>query len=270
MRPIASPQREGGFSLIEVAVALFIIAIFLGGILVPLTTQVAQRKTSDTQKALEDVKEALIGYAMAHGRLPCPASSTSRGFESFVGPVVGASACTNSYNGFVPAETLGLQATVVSAATLGRPPTDPPQSGYAIDAWGTPIRYAVTTSNNNAFTTFTPTMGMRYMTMPFLTPDLSVCAASPGSGVQTTCNAATVLVSSAPAVIYSLGPNAMTTGVAGVDEAANLNVDQVFVYHVRSDVTDLSINPNGQFDDIVTWLSANALYSRMVSAGQLP
>ena len=66
-------------------------------------------------------------------------------------------------------------------------------------------------------------------------------------------------------MIYSLGPNWATGGVSA-DEAANLNNDPIFVFHVRSDAGSTA----GEFDDIVTWLSANVLYSRMVSAGQLP
>ncbi len=41
-----------GFSLVELAIAIFVIALLLGSILIPLSTQVEQRKTSETQKAL--------------------------------------------------------------------------------------------------------------------------------------------------------------------------------------------------------------------------
>lgn len=242
MRSIRSWRRADGFTLVELAIALFVISILLSGILLPLTTQVTQRKTGDAQKALEDVKEALIGYAMARGRLPCPATATSNGIES----PVGGGACTTVY-GFVPAATLGLSGTDAQ--------------GYAIDTWGTRIRYAVTTSNANAFTT---TNGMRTAGMGALSPNLYVCATATGI-TATTCGTATMLVGSAPAVIYSLGPN-WATGGAGADEAANLNNDPVFVFHLRT----ASGNANGEFDDIVTWLSTNALTSRMVMAGQLP
>jgi prepilin-type N-terminal cleavage/methylation domain-containing protein len=256
MRTRALPRRPRGFTLIEIAVALLVIAILLSALLVPLTTQVVQRKTSDTQKALEDIKEALLGFAVSNGRLPCPATTTSNGIESPPGGGV----CTNPsgvYMGFVPAATLGLSAT--------------DSQGYAIDAWGQRIRYAVTTANASAFTSAN---GMRNTGLASLLPNLYVCASSPGTGIYTACPAATVLTDSAPAVIYSLGPNWVTcptsTGIdmtkCGADEAANLNGDPVFVYHVRSG----SNAPNGEFDDIVTWLSENVLYNRMVSAGQLP
>ena len=44
------PQQ--GFSVIELAVAVLILTLLLGSILVPLATQVEQRKVSDTRKAL--------------------------------------------------------------------------------------------------------------------------------------------------------------------------------------------------------------------------
>lgn len=251
----ASMSHLCGFSLIELAVVLVIIAIFLSAILVPLTTQVAQRKTSDTQKTLEEIREALLGYAIARGQLPCPASSTSNGIES----PSGGGTCTNPYNGYVPAATLGLQAT--------------DSQGYSIDAWGTRIRYAVTKDASNTFT-FTTANGMRNATLTGMAstyaPDLYVCPTSTGITTTTCGTGNPYLTNSAVAVIYSLGPN-YATGGTGADEAANpnpnsANNDRVFVYHTRSD----SVAANGEFDDIVIWLSANVLFSRMVSAGQLP
>ena len=262
------PRRRGklprtrGFTLIEIAVGLFIIALIMGGLLVPLVNQGAQRQTTDMQKTLEDIKETLLGFAVANTRLPCPASDTSNGVESFCTNGTGTCGaeilvppnaipshgrCTSPYNGFVPAVTLGLAVTDAQ--------------GYAIDAWSTRIRYAITTANTNAFT---KVGGMRNIGLASLAPDLFVCVTSAGI-TATTCNTAPVLAGTAPVVIYSLGPN-WATGGTSFDEAANLNADQVFVSHVPSDKG----TAGGKFDDIVSWLSENVLYNRMVAAGQLP
>jgi prepilin-type N-terminal cleavage/methylation domain-containing protein len=239
-----------GFTLIELAVALVVVAMILGSILVPLTTQVAQRKTGDTEKTLEDVKEALLGFAVARGRLPCPASSTSNGAESPAGGGV----CVNAggiYTGFVPGATLGLAGTDAQ--------------GYVLDSWGTRIRYAVTTANASAFTTAN---GMRTTGMSVLTPDLWVCPTSTGiAGAPPTCGAGLpYLTNSAVAVIFSRGPNATTGGGAGADEATNANNNRAFVSHIRADRNAA----NGEFDDVVTWISPHTLYSRLLNAGQLP
>ena len=241
-------RRQQGFTLIEIAIVMFVIALLVGGLLVPLATQVEQRQISDTQKYLEEIKEALIGFAVTNGRLPCPASSASAGIEA----PSGGGACANSYNGFVPAVTLGL--AVVD------------NQGFAVDPWGNRIHYAVTNANGNAFTTVN---GMSTITLASLAPDLLVCSTATGIGASS-CAAGTALTSGVPAVIYSTGKNGKIGGT-GLDEAANpnpnsANNDKVFVSHVPAS----SSAPNGEFDDIVTWLSPNVLYNRMIAAGRLP
>jgi prepilin-type N-terminal cleavage/methylation domain-containing protein len=71
--------RQSGFSLIEVAIAMFILVLLLGSILVPLGTQVEQRQISETQKTMEEIREALLGHALAKGYLPCPDKTTAAG-----------------------------------------------------------------------------------------------------------------------------------------------------------------------------------------------
>jgi prepilin-type N-terminal cleavage/methylation domain-containing protein len=241
-------QHQHGFTLIEMAVAIFIIALLLGSILVPLTTQVEQRQISDTQRYIEEIKEALIGFAVANGRLPCPASSASAGIES----PAGGGACTNNYNGFVPAVTLGL--TTVDA------------QGFAVDPWGNRIRYAVTNANGNAFTTAN---GMSTIGIATLNPNLLVCSTATGI-TPSSCATGTALTTGVPALIYSIGKNG-TQGGTAPDEAANpnpnsANNDRVFVSHMST----ASTAPNGEFDDIMTWLSPNILLNRMIAAGRLP
>ena len=238
----------GGFTLVELAIVVFVIALLLGGILVPLSTQVEQRQIANTQKYLEEIKEALIGFAVTNGRLPCPASSTSSGVEN---PSSGG-ACSNNYNGFVPAVTLGL--AVVD------------NQGFAVDPWGNRIHYAVTTANSNAFTTVN---GMSTTGLSALAPDLLICSTATGIGA-TSCAAGTALTTGVPLVVYSIGKNGAYGGT-GLDEAANpnpnsTNNDRVFVSHIPTPSTA----PNGEFDDIMTWLSANILYNRMIAAGKLP
>ena len=73
-RPIAF--RCAGFSLVEVAIVLLIVGLLLGGLLMPLSAQIDQQRNSDTKKAEDEIVQALIGYAVANGRLPCPATAT--------------------------------------------------------------------------------------------------------------------------------------------------------------------------------------------------
>lgn len=66
-------RTKNGFTLIEIAMVLVIIGLLLGGLLMPLATQVDVQRRIETEKAMEQIKEALIGFAMVNGRLPCPA-----------------------------------------------------------------------------------------------------------------------------------------------------------------------------------------------------
>ena len=63
-----------GFSLVELAVALAIIALLLAGALIPLSTQIDVRNSADTKRSMDSIRDAIIGFAQANGRLPCPAN----------------------------------------------------------------------------------------------------------------------------------------------------------------------------------------------------
>src|SRR5258708_14413553 len=69
--------RSRGFSLVELAVALAIIALLLAGALIPLSTQIDVRNGADTQRSMESIRDAITGFAQANGRLPCPANGAT-------------------------------------------------------------------------------------------------------------------------------------------------------------------------------------------------
>jgi len=238
--------KQCGFTLIELAIVMFIVALLLGGMLLPLSAQQDVRAYGDTQKILTEARDALLGYAMANDRLPCPASSTSNGVESLASPGV----CTNPYDGFFPAATLGLS------------PVD--TQGFLVDGWGSAtanrVRYAVSTANTSAFTTAS---SMKNTGMTALTPDLQICTTGVGISIPTihtaVCDTNKSLATDAVAVIYSLGKNASTGGTTA-DELANVSADRAFV----------SAPQGSTFDDQVVWLSKSTLFNRLVAAGRLP
>jgi prepilin-type N-terminal cleavage/methylation domain-containing protein len=69
--------RSKGFSLVELTVALFIIALLLAGAFIPLSTQMEVRNVAETQRSMESTRDAIIGFAQANGRLPCPANGAT-------------------------------------------------------------------------------------------------------------------------------------------------------------------------------------------------
>ena len=267
--PCRTHAPDRGFTLAELAVVLVIVVLLLGGLLLPLSAQIDARNLAATRRTLDGIGDALLGFAAAQGRLPCPAAGGATGVES----PAGGGACTNPYDGFVPGATLGIT------------PTD--DAGYVIDAWGQRIRYAVSRDPSNANmnanaggpwrASFTTVNGMHNTVtgagcaagLACLNPDLHVCSGGSASAQQT-C-AGTKLADSAVAVWYSLGRNGATGGSAG-DESMNPNPN--FAY--ANDRVFLSHEPaaagaaGGEFDDIVTWLSPNVLYNSMIAAGRLP
>lgn len=245
MRTVAPIKyRSHGFTLVEIAVVLLIVALLLGGLVPTISGQIEQRRISETSKQLDEIQQALIGYAIINGRLPCPASTTSNGAED----PSGGGNCTHFYDGYVPAATLGLSGT--------------DSSGFAVDSWGNRIHYAVTSWNSNTFTTKN---GMSTAGISTLAPNLLVC--STATSITGTSCSGNALTSSpgVPVVIFSTGKNG-GQGSAGIDEAANLDGNITFVSHTPTP----SGATNGEFDDIVIWISPNVLINRMVAAGTLP
>jgi hypothetical protein len=221
--------------------------------LLPLSAQDDIRRSQETQKLLKDATEALIGFAAANGRLPCPATLVTAGQEGFAAGGSAANGNCLVFDGLLPAAALGLS------------PTN--QSGLLADGWNQPIHYAAHSGPINGISNpMTRTDGIRSATMPLVgaAPLLSVCTSATGI-TATTCGTAVRLTDKTPAIVFSTGKNGATGG-AGLDEAANLNGDAVYVSH---DPTPTSF-ANGEFDDLVTWLSPNILFNRMIAAGRLP
>jgi type II secretory pathway pseudopilin PulG len=249
-------RAQSGFTIIEHAVSLSIIALLLGSIMVPLQTQIENRKVDETKRMLEVAQEMLLGYVAANGYFPCPATPSSNGQEP-----LGADHTTGTcpvWHGLLPAALLGFR------------PTD--AQGFALDAWDRPenrIRYAVSAAAIGGIPqALTRVNGLR--TAPIATfavaPLLHICQS--GNGITPDdCGSAVTLASNAAVVVWSVGANAATGGKS-VHEAQNPNpnggsTDRVFVSRGVSNVA------GHEFDDLLTWMPATALLSRLVAMGQV-
>jgi type II secretory pathway pseudopilin PulG len=218
------------------AIAIFVIALLLGSILVPLTTQVEQRQVSDTQKTLDEIREALLGFALANGYLPCPDTGTN-GLENVTG-----GACTTIIGtvavGRLPHATLGLVNS---------------------DVWGNRFTYVV----NEQFARRSPSTPFSLTTAS----DIRIC---------TTQACTTTISTSAVFAVISHGKNgfgaiklataAQNPVSASADEQENYDTDRDVV--TRPQFTGGAAA--SEFDDVVIWLPRFTLLNRMVSAGKLP
>jgi prepilin-type N-terminal cleavage/methylation domain-containing protein len=237
---ITNKYLSKGFTLVEMAVVLVIIGLLIGGLLVPISAQIDLRNYSEERKSMEDINEALLGFAMSNGYLPCPAISSSNGAEDRTG-----NTCTgNKRLGFLPWATLGL---------------------HKLDSWGHIYRYSVTPAYTDSTTKITLS--------PLTAGDITV-------RTRDSAGALTALTTgNSPAVAVSMGKNGFlaygddgvqvaNSSATNTDEVTNGNQSISFVSRTYTENTDMAFG--GEFDDLVSWISPGVYVSKMVTSNQLP
>ncbi len=232
-------NKQPGFTIIEMAVVLLIVALLLGGLLPSITNQIEQRQVNETRKQMDEIKDALVGFAIINGRLPCPADGTAAsGSERITGSGVSAT-CTLA-KGVLPWATLGTNET---------------------DAWGRRFTYRVSANfadgadGTGASCSITASVSFQLCS----NASLNVLATAGGATVA----------ANVPVVVVSHSKNGLgahpsgggaTIGSPATDELENADDNNTFV----------SKTPTPSFDDLVIWISPNILFNRMVAAGKLP
>ncbi|MEO5348976.1 MAG: prepilin-type N-terminal cleavage/methylation domain-containing protein [Magnetococcus sp. YQC-3] len=72
MGSLQAASVPDGFTLVEMTMVMVILGLLLGGLLLPLSTQLENNQRRETRERLERIHEALLGFALVHGHLPCP------------------------------------------------------------------------------------------------------------------------------------------------------------------------------------------------------
>jgi len=239
-------------------VALVILAVLMSAIAVPFAALLNMRRAEETRRGLEDAKEALLGFAAVHARLPCPATESSNGLESFApGGDAGNGQCASFFDGFLP------------AAALGVAPLD--SAGFARDAWPgerNRIRYAVFGGTvNGVANPLTRANGMQMASLAGLgaaSHYLIICSSARAATSSSCGPASSQLTRRAAMVLLSLGRNGNATPPAGSDEARNLAGTAVFVHR------EASLAAGSEFDDVLLWVPLHLVINRLLMAGRLP
>jgi prepilin-type N-terminal cleavage/methylation domain-containing protein len=205
---VTRASRASGFTLAELAVALVILALLLAGALIPISTQMELRRIADTQRVMDQVKEAVAGFALVNGRLPCPAdgtvasATTGAGMELFDTVNNRCSAAV----GVVPWVTLSVPETDAWGRRLSYRVSPVFGDAVAGATWQTDVAGAFPAAILGSPAQQSPTC------VPSPTPTNSTFAmCSMGDMAVLTRNdsthAATVLASGLPVVIVSHGKN---------------------------------------------------------------
>lgn len=232
-------SRRSGFSLIELAIVLVVVGLLIGGGIVVLERTTERERRQSQQRQLDDIRSALLGFAMAWERLPCPDTSTPPNGHEGEGDEPDDS-CRDEddpVRGVLPWADLGVGAR---------------------DSWGDRILYALTPDYADVDQDL-KTSG-----------DIDVLDANETDGSGDPLD----LASDVPAVVVSFGGQGQQVWSGGLpcvgldgfsdEEIENCGGDagRYFAGSYRG-----SDAPDGRFDDMVIWISDSVYKMRMIEAG---
>lgn len=215
-------KNNAGFTLVEISIVLIIFGLIIGGLLGPVKIQLDNLKLKETKQTIETTKEALIGFAIRNGRLPCP-DTNNNGQENLSG-----STCPRA-SGLVPWVTLGVN---------------------QLDAWHQPLSYRV----DRLFADTRDGSSCPDANVPGIS--FEIC--STGNISVFNRRNGNLVASGVPAIIVSHGKNWSSTGDADEQENSDNNTNFVDKNHINNGYDDLTgwINVNNLIGKMV---SANKL-----------
>ncbi len=260
-------RLQPGFTLVELTIVMLIVSILLAGVLIPLSMQRELRQYADTKKTMDQINDALIGFVLINGRLPCPASGLIADGSANAGTELLAGNTCTSYTGVIPWVTLGVPET---------------------DEWGGRFTYRVTSIFADTFAN--ATWGCTPSVNPSLPASFALCA---GGDMRVrsrnTTNFYDITNLELPAVFISHGKNGYgayraqggsppAVPATNADERANATPGTVTVIFFSREKTDASSGCSDtpgtiamcEFDDLVSFVPLTTLMNRMVISGKLP
>jgi len=246
-----------GFTLVELAVVLTVIAVLSGSILLSVARQAEVDKIRTTQQQLHEIKQALLGYAVIYHRLPCAAD------PSLVTGAVGAGTETlnTQGNSDISDDTCNLYAGILPWVDLGVAETD---------AWGRRFTYRVTQK-------FAQYGGSCVHTAP----DVYFALCDEGTLLVKDLAGGSNIASKLVAVVVSHGKNGHGANLpSGINIAFppdpgaepgkyDQEKENTATGGVGTEFVKTGFHAE-HFDDVLAWLGTPVLMNRMVSAQKLP
>lgn len=232
-----SHANERGFTLVELAIALAVIAILGTSVLMAVRVQTTQRQITDTRVALDEARSALLAYAAVNGELPCPAQGGAPGSGQEQVRVAGR--CPSS-RGLLPWESLGIT---------------------ALDGWGHRLAYVVSSdfAANDLLTLETPG-----------SIQIKAGGGSPTQLASADAVAAAVWSFGSNGTFGTNADGSQLPPLAGTGADEQTNGSLAGQQVVARDLAEDPGSANGVFDDQVIWLSRYVVFNRLIEAGRLP
>jgi prepilin-type N-terminal cleavage/methylation domain-containing protein len=143
-----SAWTQSGFTLLELSIVVTIISVVLAGGFATLTSSIQTGQLNATVTKMDNIETALLNFAVAQTRIPCPSdltqvsTSATYGYEAGAGSGstigVGTGVCTGT--GMLPQANF----VATSKAAEGGVPTRALElsDDYMYDGWGHRFRYA--------------------------------------------------------------------------------------------------------------------------------
>ena len=228
-----------GFTLVEVAVVLVIVGLLVGSFIGTISSRIETTRYTETRNELDDIKQAILGYAYINGALPCPDTDND-------GVIQVGCAGAGTTTGTVPWVTLGLGAG---------------------DSW------------NNRYEYWLDVVPFADLATPFdldtnaIAGGVVMTRNTDGTAlIALASNVVVVVFSRGKNGLGAMGVDGIAKqaipGTGHSDEAENGDGNSAFVsrpHTSEDDTTDV-----GTFDDQAVWISEFVLKAKMVEAGKLP
>jgi prepilin-type N-terminal cleavage/methylation domain-containing protein len=251
-------NKNNGFTLIELSMVLFILALLLGSFLTPLATSLEQRDRALTTDMLEDIRESLIGYALVNGHFPCP-DCTAAGGNCTGGAVIndGIEDGVSGGAGVSPRVASNFDSCAVLVGNLPWTTLDVPEN----DAWGTHYIYRVTDDYADDVD------GTDVGSCPNPAAGISFClnSAIDDGDIDIDDENGVIIAEDVPVIVVSIGKNsdvAFANLSAAEQENQDGDTDFVAADYIQTD--------GSEFDDLVIWIPPSILMYEMVRAERLP
>ncbi len=245
---------ERGFTLVEIAIVVLVLGLLLASLLGPLSIRIEQQEIRKTSDQMEEIKEALYGYAMANGALPCPDINNNGTQDRTGSPEI----CSLDV-GNIPWVDLGVPGLDAWNRAFHYRVTEEFADQFGVDAFGTPIPPTPPSSSG----------------CPVIPTQASFALCTDGDITVREGIGGNTVASNVPAVVISHGKYRFDPASASDPPSPNelKNFEGVGVPEgtPRIVVARNYTGGSGQeYDDLVVWLSANVLKYRLVQAGRLP